>query len=426
MKLLILGNHTCGNRGDSAILRGLIDAITTIDDSVQVDVMSRYPVSSAWLLGRPVLGDGLYKQMKQHNNAVGLMGRVKKVLRRKYQHQVLMAKATDNGRLRNISIPQGFIDFVKSLQKYDAIIQVGGSFFVDLYGVSQFEHALCSFMAKKPVYMIGHSVGPFQDPQFNHLASYVFGHAEALILRETVSLDLMNQSNIDSSKVEQGVDTAWLVDHHNDSFVPSYAVQHWLNTIKRKKTVAITLRELAPFDKRLGTTQQAYEQAFASVVNRVIDQGYQVLALSTCTGIDSYNKDDRMVALNLRQYVNSPEQYHVVMDELNDLEMGKILGECELTVGTRLHSAIISMNFGTPAIAINYEHKSAGIMKQLGMPEMAIEIRQLLNGSLQSVVADVLGQLPAINERLAHAVRAEREDGLRMVESVLARVKGVK
>lgn len=426
MKLLILGNHTCGNRGDSAILRGLIDAITTIDETVQVDVMSRYPVSSAWLLGRPVMGDGLYKQMKQHNNAVGLIGRVKKVLRRKYQHQVLLAKATDNGRLRNISIPQGFIDFVKSLQKYDAIIQVGGSFFVDLYGVSQFEHALCSFMAKKPVYMIGHSVGPFQDPQFNHLASYVFGHAESLILRESVSLDLMKQSNIDSSKVEQGVDTAWLVDHHNDSFVPSYAVQHWLEMIKRKKTVAITLRELAPFDKRLGTTQQAYEQAFASVVNRVIDQGYQVLALSTCTGIDSYNKDDRMVALNLRQYVNDPEQYHVVMDELNDLEMGKILGECELTVGTRLHSAIISMNFGTPAIAINYEHKSAGIMKQLGMPEMAIEIRQLLNGSLQSVVADVLGQLPAIKERLAHAVRAEREDGLRMVESVLKRVKGEK
>ncbi|MEL4014813.1 colanic acid biosynthesis pyruvyl transferase WcaK [Dryocola clanedunensis] len=426
MKLLILGNHTCGNRGDSAILRGLIDAITTVDDSVQVDVMSRYPVSSAWLLGRPVLGDGLYKQMKQHNNAVGLMGRVKKVLRRKYQHQVLMAKATDSGRLRNISVPQGFIDFVKSLHKYDAIIQVGGSFFVDLYGVSQFEHALCSFMAKKPVYMIGHSVGPFQDPQFNQLASYAFGSAKSLILRESVSLDLMKQSNIDTSKVEMGVDTAWLVDHHNETFVPSYAVRHWFDIIKGKKTVAITLRELAPFDKRLGTTQKAYEQAFAAVVNRVIEQGYQVLALSTCTGIDSYNKDDRMIALNLRQYVNQPDQYHVVMDELNDLEMGKLLAECELTVGTRLHSAIISMNFGTPAIAINYEHKSAGIMQQLGMPEMAIDIRQLLDGSLQGVVADVLGQLPVINERLSLAVQAERQTGLHMVESVLTRVREAK
>lgn len=83
------------------------------------------------------------------------------------------------------------------------------------------------------------------------------------------------------------------------------------------------------------------------MVNRILEEGYQVIALSTCTGIDSYNKDDRMVALNLRQHVSDPDRYHVVMDELNDLEMGKILGACELTVGTRLHSAIISMNFAT-------------------------------------------------------------------------------
>ena len=42
---------------------------------------------------------------------------------------------------------------------------------------------------EKPLYMIGHSVGPFQDEQFNQLASYVFGHCNALILRESVSLD---------------------------------------------------------------------------------------------------------------------------------------------------------------------------------------------------------------------------------------------
>ena len=48
------------------------------------------------------------------------------------------------------------------------------------------------------------------------------------------------------------------------------------------------------FDKRLGTTQAAYEKAFAEVVNRVLDSGYQVLALSTCTGIDSFTT--RMIA----------------------------------------------------------------------------------------------------------------------------------
>lgn len=422
MKLLILGNHTCGNRGDSAILRGLLDAINTLSPEAEVDVMSRYPVSSSWLLNRPVMGDPLYLQMKAHNNAPGMVGRVKKVLRRRYQHQVLLSRVTDSGKLRNIAIAQGFTDFVRLLSGYDAIIQVGGSFFVDLYGVTQFEHALCTFMAKKPIYMVGHSVGPFQAPAFNQMANYVFGHCDALFLRESVSLDLMKRSDIDTSKVEKGVDTAWLVDHHNDSFDACYAVQHWLNVAQQQKTVAITLRELAPFDKRLGTTQEAYEKAFAGVVNRIIASGWQVMALSTCTGIDSYNKDDRMVALNLRDHIQDPSRYHVVMDELNDLEMGKLLGACDLTVGTRLHSAIISMNFGTPAIAINYEHKSAGIMQQLGMPEMAVDIRHLLNGDLEAMAADTLGQLTTLVPRLNEAVARERAAGLAMVESVLTRI----
>lgn len=56
MKVLILGNHTCGNRGDSAILRGLLDAINTLQPQTEVDVMSRYPVSSSSAAQSP--GDG--------------------------------------------------------------------------------------------------------------------------------------------------------------------------------------------------------------------------------------------------------------------------------------------------------------------------------------------------------------------------------
>ncbi|MGU0172636.1 polysaccharide pyruvyl transferase family protein [Escherichia coli] len=155
---------------------------------------------------------------------------------------------------------------------------------------------------------------------------------------------MMKRSEIDTSKVEHGVDTAWLVNHQRQ--LPAELRGAALagrggETENRRHT----LRELAPFDKRLGTTQAAYEKAFAEVVNRVLDSGYQVLALSTCTGIDSYNKDDRMVALNLRHLVNNPSRYHVVMDELTIWRWANCSSACDLTVGTRLHSAIISMNF---------------------------------------------------------------------------------
>ncbi|TGD48652.1 colanic acid biosynthesis pyruvyl transferase WcaK, partial [Salmonella enterica subsp. enterica serovar Poona] len=86
---------------------------------------------------------------------------------------------------------------------------------------------------------------------------------------------------------------------------------------------ALPRRELEPADNRLGTTQQAYEQAFAQVVNRLIADGYQVLALSTCTSIDRYNRDDRMVALRMAKYVSDSEHFDIARDALNDVEVGK-------------------------------------------------------------------------------------------------------
>ncbi|MEY8711612.1 colanic acid biosynthesis pyruvyl transferase WcaK [Mangrovibacter phragmitis] len=423
MKLLILGNHTCGNRGDSAIMRGLLDAILCQEPDVEMDVMSRFPISSSWLQGREIIADPLYILSQKQQAVAGMSGRLKKVLRRRYQHKILLAKVTGEGKLRSFDVAPEFHDFVRFLGDYDAIIQVGGSNYVDLYGLTHFEYPLCAFMANKPIYMIGHSVGPFQNPDFNQLANYVFGRTNALILRETVSRDLMTEAQIDTSKVEQGVDTAWLVDRRTDSFIPGYTVDHWLSITSQRKTIAITLRDLEPFDKRLGTTQEAYEKAFAEVVNRLLDDGYQVLVLSTCTSIDRYNRDDRMVALRMARHVNKSEFFHIAMDELNDLEIGKILASCVLTIGTRLHSAIISMNFGTPAIAINYEHKSTGIMRQLGLPELAIDIRLLLNGSLSGAIADTLGQIDDLKAKVKLAVDAERANGMSMIKGVLDRVR---
>lgn len=412
MKILLVGNHTCGNRGDGAILRGLIDSLNLARKDLEIDVISRYPTSSGYLLQQDILPDELFLETKKGKNKF-----TDKVMRR-LMPKIMMAHISGKGIFKSFAVPKYLQDFTNKLKQYDAVIQVGGSFFVDLYGPLQFEHALCALLAKKPVYMVGHSVGPFQKPRFNEIANFVFDRVNSLVLRESVSLEMMKQGNITTKKVQKGADTAFLVRARTVD-EPSHNLLHWQNLIASTKTIAITVRVLAPFDKRLGVTQQEYEMAFGKVINAMIDRGYQVVALSTCTGIDGYDKDDRMVAMTLRDQVVQKDKYHVIMDEFNDLELGILLGQSHLTIGTRLHSAIISMNFGTPAVAINYEHKSLGVMNQLGLPEMATDVKSLMDGSLITKVHGILDNYDAVKQQVDTAVALERVLGNRITEDVV-------
>ncbi|MDW8847204.1 colanic acid biosynthesis pyruvyl transferase WcaK [Erwinia sp. MMLR14_017] len=411
MKILLVGNHTCGNRGDGAILRGIIDSLNFARNDIEIDVISRYPTSSGYLLQQKILPDELFDESKKTS-------KISDKVKRRLMPKIMMAHISGRGFFKYFAVPKYLQAFTHKLQQYDAIIQVGGSFFVDLYGPLQFEHSLCALLAKKPIYLIGHSVGPFQKERFNKIANFVFSRVNSLVLRESVSLDMMKKSHISTERVQSGADTAFLVRAREVAH-PSHNLLHWQSLIASTKTITITVRELAPFDKRLGVTQQEYEMAFGKVINAMIDRGYQVVALSTCTGIDSYNKDDRMVAVTLRDHVVHQEKYHVIMDEFNDLELGILLGQSHLTIGTRLHSAIISMNFGTPAVAINYEHKSLGVMNQLGLPEMATDVKSLMDGSIIAKVNGILDNYDAVKQQVDNAVAQEKILGNTITEDVV-------
>jgi colanic acid/amylovoran biosynthesis protein len=393
-RILIVGNHTCGNRGDCAILRGLLECLEEVLPESRIDVTSRFPTSSEHLLGRPLLPDalnGYYLGARK-----GRFGQLRALLLRKLVPWLLHGKLGGRWWGNWTRLPGHHRRYIESLKQYDLVIQVGGSFFVDLYGATQYDQVSCALLAGRPTYLLGHSVGPFQHAFFRKVSQDVLARVDALALREEVSSRHMQESAIPQHKVRWASDTAWLV-HPGEPVEPDTA----------RPTVAVTFRELAPFDKRLGISQTQYENAFAELLDAVIEAGYRIEALSTCTAIDGYPKDDRMIALKVRARLRHPESFRVEMNELNDIELGRRLGACMLTIGTRLHSAIISMNFGTPSVALNYEHKSEGIMKRLGIDDLAMPVRSLIDGTLRIKVLALLKD-DSLRARVASAVAREK------------------
>ena len=411
MKLLLIGNHTCGNRGDAAILRGLLSELREHDPDISVDIYSRYPVSSSYILNEKISMDPLEQY---HEYAPSFKDKLIKRYTRRFL-SYLLAWKMKQGNTNNL--PELVLKQIENIKNYDAVIQVGGSNFVSMYGPFQFENALCVLLAKKKLFLIGHSVGPFHSKNYSKLANFVFSRVELLALREEISLKLMRKANISDSKVMKGSDTAWLVPNKLVK-IP----QHLDDLFNSKPVIAITLRELAPFDKQLGVTQAEYEQKVAELVTELTQKGYKIVFCSTGTGIDSYWRDDRMIALKVQALVSSSDCY-VIMDELNDVEIGSFLNKCILTIGTRLHSAIISMNFDTPAIAINYEHKSKGIMAQLDMPELSKDVSSLFDGELLKATEVVLSNIETVTEQMRVKVEQERQLGKVMIKQVIENIK---
>ncbi|MCK8095601.1 colanic acid biosynthesis pyruvyl transferase WcaK [Pseudoalteromonas sp. S327] len=414
MKLLLIGNHTCGNRGDAAILRGLMAELRLQHPDVMIDAYSRYPVSSSYILDETLTVDPIEQY---HDSATSFIDKVYKRFSRRFLGYYLARKLKKEDF---VNLPKHILKQINVMHNYDAIIQVGGSNFVDLYGPAKFESALCALLAKKKLFLIGHSVGPFNSKRYAKLASTVFSRVEVLALREELSHGLMKKSNVADIKVTKGADTAWIVPNTPITLFP-----HLAKLLENKPVIAITLRELAPFDRQLGVTQAQYEERFADLINALIQEGYRVVICSTGTGIDSYWRDDRMIALKVQALTQNPE-CHVIMDELNDVQIGSFLSHCILTIGTRLHSAIISMNFGTPAIAINYEHKSKGIMAQLEMPELSKDISTLFDGNLLTSAKEVLNNIEQVKVKMNVQVEHERQKVRMMVQNTLNNISGKK
>lgn len=398
MKLLLVGNHSCSNRGDAAITRGLMKYLES--QNASFDVYSRYPFGASQILNVEVLDDETkttldpsslsYRAFRKFLSRVGI------------DPITLLLWAACYVPAFKAILPVGVKKILEDMAKSDAIVQVGGSFFVDLYGASQYRLMLCSIISGKPIYLLGHSLGPFNGYLYKKLAGWCLSRAENIVLRDEVSCELFRSSFPELSYI-YGADTAWLV--------PSSK-----NTTK-EKTVAITVRELAPFDTRLGITQTEYEGVIERLCMHLISLGYSIKFFSTCTSFDNYHKDDRTVAHSIVDRLDQESQkfVEVIDDELTDVELGEELSRCSFTVGTRLHSCIISMNFGTPAIAISYEHKSIGLYEAMGISDYVFDLANVDESTLHSKVLSL-----ADNEvvgKFDSAVAAQRELAVQGIQS---------
>jgi colanic acid/amylovoran biosynthesis protein len=165
----------------------------------------------------------------------------------------------------------------------------------------------------------------------------------------------------------------------------------------RVQQVGITAREWLT-----GAAGERYETALASFIDWLHEVKQVEVTLIPQVTSGYHGDDDRLISRRIADRCRSAPR--LTVDRIPHDELRSLYGSLDVLVGTRFHSVIFGLTARTPSIAIEYEHKTSGIMRDLGLDEWVIAIEDV--------------DLPWLQERY-EAIQSGRVAYLDQLETVM-------
>jgi colanic acid/amylovoran biosynthesis protein len=284
---------------------------------------------------------------------------------------------------------------VDAVRGADLVVSMGGGYFNARSGLDGYQNlffvvlpALLAGRRGVPVVFAPQSFGPFRTRPQRWLAGYVVRRSALALAREDVSVGLLAQCGADGEPVRRAVDSGF-------AFAPPPATE-WrvrLGLDADRTLVGVTARRwLAP------SAQDAYERALAETIDALQGSGARVVLIPQVT-TDYLGDDDRIVERRIAGYCGSAP---LRIDERVDFrDLKGLYSACDLMLGTRFHSVIFALTSMVPCLAIEYEHKTRGIMRDLGLEEWVLPIDEVSHARLWPMVERLRAEREAYRALLA-------------------------
>jgi colanic acid/amylovoran biosynthesis protein len=399
---VLITNCVALNGGDAAILYGLIDRLRAalgpgvevmiVDDQPEA-VRQRYPDLDA----RPRLDTTL-----RPGPNVRRVGRIVAEL----QRVRLLAGAWCIGHglpeLPRLWLNGAQRSALDAFRRADAVISTGGTYLVEHYHfrgrLLELEVALAM---RRPLVLFTQSLGPFTREREREELRAILSRARLVLVRDERSRVHLDQIGIRGSRVKLVADAAFAL------CAPPAPAREGLR-------VAISVRHWPHGTGDATAVNEAYRDAMAALVERLVHRGAEVTFLSTCQGVPEYRADDSAVAAAVADQLDPTVRASVHVDRgFHDPQtLLSMLGGFDLVVATRMHMAILALVAGVPVFPIAYEFKTRELFARLGLGDWVHDFDRLVVPEFPDAVERLLDELPVLRPWLFARVAAERASSL--------------
>jgi len=368
MKILITNVYTYQNRGDAAILSVLLSQLKLIFPGSQIDISTTSPEEN----------NGNFEGSKLFTSFTRILFGYKGL------HRILVSADLLIGgtitclvyklwsRDLKLTVYKPTRILMSKFMEADLIIGVGGGYLGKKEGDIKGTLDLCiqlypvfigNFCGKQTI-LYSQSIGPFVNKIQNIICCHVLNGVDGIFAREDVTHNILLDLGIPTNRIWRTVDAGFL-------FRKGGATSARTERANKKKKVGITVRKWPD-----SASQTKYEDSIAETVAHIINKyNYEVVFVAQVTAKD-FSDDDRMISRNIIKRLPKDVRKNIAEVTAPYDQILKIYSSLWCIIGTRFHSVIFSISNNIPSIAIEYEHKTMGIMEDLGLESWVIPIEK--------------------------------------------------
>lgn len=263
----------------------------------------------------------------------------------------------------------------------DLVVSSAGNFFyssgrLGLALLLAFYILAYGWLAGKPLYTMPQTIGPLRYRWEAWLARWVLGKARLVFARDAISQAELERIGAWDERYRLVPDVAFALPPAPAAAGEALLAAHGLRPEARPR-LGVTLINWGA-QNRLFKGQAGYETAVAHTIRHFLQQhGGQVFLFAQVRG-PSQAEDDFVPAQRVKaQLADLGEQVALVVAPSAPEELKAAYGLMDLFLGSRLHSNIFALCEGVPAVTIQYQYKTRGVMQMLGLEEWVIEIEQV-------------------------------------------------
>lgn len=287
----------------------------------------------------------------------------------------------------HLYLPAHLRKVAQMYEQADLIVPVGGGYIRSRKGlVARFNiplllhPLLLGHLLGKPTVLYSQSMGPFQNKLEEVMVAYVLKRMTLILIREDTSVTLLADIGVHEN-VQRSIDSGFLLQSKEKIDVrKKYSIP------ADKLLVGVTVRSWLN-----GDAQKTYEKAVAKALDILCEtSAAHIVFIPQVTA--TKGDDDRIVSKRVHSFMHHKKSATVINNTPDHHRIKSIYDSLDILLGTRFHSVIFSLTSHVPVLAIEYEHKTSGIMRDLKREDWVIKIEeataQNLTDRLQKLVRE--------------------------------------